>query len=202
MLVFVFLILLMACVAVAITVENWQHGLLALAAQYGLGAALLTQDAPAEVVLSFLVGGAIACAILFLTLRQMQDLLKSKRSDTDLEPRSSLADMSYRLAAIVLAGTATYGLSQSYPLPETSVGVTFAIYWLAAAGLFSLSTSQDTLRSGLGLLLIDSATLLLLGATGLGALHTVFLLGIVVNTLVSVSTAYLLTVRSVGSDLD
>ncbi|MBO9336523.1 MAG: hypothetical protein J7455_17875 [Roseiflexus sp.] len=100
-----------------------------------------------------------------------------------------LADYVVPFWALVLAALASIALPRLYPIGSQTID--FAWYWLGLTGLFTIVLASDTLKTGLGLLLVVSSIDLVY--TAIASTVQVFPLALLSLTTIvlSLSVAYL-----------
>ncbi len=152
-----------------IILSGWRVSLLALLAQYVLVGLWLAKLYRPEILLLKALTGVVAVGMIYLVAAEAHwgaIRFPSRRpapapddismvDDEELfpaEPPSTLMGLGFRLAALILAAVAAYGLTINYPLSDLPLDVNLAFYWLCAAGLVCLMISRDVVYMGLGVL--------------------------------------------------
>lgn len=153
-----------------ILLSGWRVSLLALLAQYVLVGLWLAKLYRPEILLLKALTGAVAVAMIYLVAAEAQwgslrfPIRRASPAPDDISlvddaeealperPSPIFMGLGFRLAALILAAVAAYGLTTSYPLPDLPPDVNLAFYWLCAAGLVCLMISRDVVYMGLGVL--------------------------------------------------
>lgn len=150
-----------------ILLSGWRMSLLALLAQYVLVGLWLAKLYRPEILLLKALTGVVAVAMIYLVAAETHwgaIRLPFRRispapngiSLIDEEPpppdQPGIMGLGFRLAALILAAVAAYGLTTNYPLSDLPADVNLAFYWLCAAGLVCLLISRDVIYMGLGVL--------------------------------------------------
>jgi hypothetical protein len=135
--------------------RDWRLLILALLAQYILAGLILSRLVRPDIAILKVMIGAFICPILFLSARQVSFnpslvslLSKERRRST------SATGFVFRLLASLLMVLITVTLSETFTLPDISLSLTVAVYWLILAGLTTLVLTEDPMKAGHGLLTI------------------------------------------------
>jgi len=157
-----------------ILLRGWRMSLLALLAQYVLLGLWLAKLYRPELLLVKTLTGTVAVAMIYLVAAEAQwgairfpvrralpatdelSLMDDEAEPPAGQRTSIFMGTGFRLAAVVLAAMAAYGLTSNYPLPDLATDVNLAFYWLCAAGLICLMVSRDVVYNGLGALCLIS----------------------------------------------
>jgi hypothetical protein len=135
--------------------RDWRLLILALLAQYILAGLILSRLVRPDIAILKVMIGAFICPILFLSARQVSFnpslvslLSKERRRST---PATGFV---FRLLTTLLIVLVTIILSDTFTLPDLSLSLTIAVYWLILAGLTILVLTEDPMKAGHGLLTI------------------------------------------------
>ncbi len=137
---------------------DWRLTLGSLWAVHLLVGLWLAVVATPEVALAKAITGTTVCALLWPSLRALNQGTRESRLPARLVldlVGSRSADEPFMLFGALLAATAAITLSIAFPLVEGASN--FAWYWLALLGLLLVVLSRDIVRIGLGLLLLINA---------------------------------------------
>jgi hypothetical protein len=135
--------------------RDWRLLILALLAQYILAGLILSRLVRPDIAILKVMIGAFICPILFLSARQVSfnpslvSLLSKERRRS--APATGFV---FRLLATLLVVLVTIILSKTFILPDLSLSLTVAVYWLILAGLTTLVLTEDPMKAGHGLLTI------------------------------------------------
>ncbi len=135
--------------------RDWRLLILALLAQYILAGLILSRLVRPDIAILKVMIGAFICPILFLSARQVSfnpslvSLLSKERRRSP--PATGFV---FRLLAALLMVLVTITLSETFTLPNLSLSLTVAVYWLILAGLTTLVLTEDPMKVGHGLLTI------------------------------------------------
>jgi hypothetical protein len=152
-----------------VLLRDWPQAMLALVIQYLLFGWLLAKVIPLPLALIKVLTGAIACLILYWSARRIGELpalpLEPGTLDGTMHRQRAVARqrafhaatgfsmrLPFRVAALLLAALATYGLATRYTLPGLTAAKELACTWLIAASLILLAVTESPLRMGMGLL--------------------------------------------------
>ncbi|GIK36423.1 MAG: hypothetical protein BroJett011_02560 [Chloroflexota bacterium] len=158
---------------IILVARDWRTLILALLAQYILAGLILSRLVRPDIAALKVMIGAFICPILFLSARQVSTRLSlfspfaekgqgfsrwwQNFSLTSLllgrERRRAPAatGFTFRILAVALMIIVTTTLSGTFALPNLSLNVTTAVYWLVLAGLVTLILTEDPMRVGHGL---------------------------------------------------
>ena len=149
---------------VMLVLADWRLTLLALAVQYLLVGALLSQELLAQVAVVKVLVGGVVCTILYATAVrvnwgaaiELEPPPAEKRRLLPTLPRVIVwevfpVELPFRLFVILLGLAGAYGLAQGYPLPGLSLPLNLSFYWLTVAGFFLMALCREPYRIGLGL---------------------------------------------------
>ena len=130
---------------IMVALEERRLSTIALLLQYLLLALFLANWVYLPIAaLKGLMGNPI-CLILYISARRVERTLKG-------DSRSPIMASPFRIVVVALGGVAAYGLWRAYPLGMLPPTVNLASYWLMIVGVLLIATSEDPLRTGLGLL--------------------------------------------------
>ncbi len=202
---------------IILVARDWRFLLFALLIQYILVGLTLSRLVRPDIAILTVLTGAFVCPILFLSARQVMldplSISALEPEQTGFWPRlfavirgpSVSQDVAptrftFRLFVALLIILVALTVSDSFPLPSLPPLVTTIVYWLALAGLITLTLTEDPLKSGLGLFTVFSAfgllyftlesSLLLTGLWG------------AVNLLIALAIGYLTVVKGTGPQED
>ncbi|MBI4789645.1 MAG: hypothetical protein HY782_21660 [Chloroflexi bacterium] len=199
------LIVSAACV---VLIADWRLALFALALEYVLLGLLLATIIHPSVALVRIIAGALAAAILYLTMRsraedQRKAFWAARRAspgDRSAIPRTQvfIVGLPFRFFAVALVAVTIIGFASSMTLLSLRPYLLFSSLWLMAIGLLVAMLSRDTLRLGLGILVFTS---------GFSVLDTaietsLFLYGLlnIADLLIALAIAHLATLPSEKED--
>jgi hypothetical protein len=159
---------------IILVARDWRTLILALLAQYILAGLILSRLVRPDIAALKVMIGAFICPILFLSARQVSTRLSLFSSFTDpgqgwfsrwwqnfsfmslllgRDRRRSPAATGFifRVLVVVLMIIVATTMSNTFVLPDLSLNVTTAVYWLVLAGLVTLVLTEDPMRVGHGL---------------------------------------------------
>lgn len=142
--------------AFVVLIPDWRLAAFALVAQYIIAAALLAQAMPAQLVGVRVLSGAWAILILYVTLRQKTETLRSP---------IFIVSFPFRLFALALIAVGIIGIASSMSFLGLTPDVLFGGLWLTTTGLLVAILSREVVRLGMGLLLFTSGFTILETAT-------------------------------------
>lgn len=189
---FLAVILLIVCGSLVVISDEWRLRLLALVFQHVALAILFAFEVFPALGIVRLVAGAIAAMVLFQSLRYLTGDRMGREGGQHVSPSFFL-----RVACVLLSMAISVGLAQAYPLPTFSRDVTIGAYWLVLSSLCSLLLSQDVLRIGFALLMLEMAAALVAGVMVETANLARFLLASLSSIVLALAVAFL-----VGQDLE
>jgi hypothetical protein len=189
--------------ALIVLVADWRVSLFALTAQYVLTALLLSQIVQPSAATLRAISGALAAAILYLTMHRLTEQRRAALILVDGEPPADWVERLYRpevfvvgfpfrFFAIALVAVGILGIASSMTFLELSAFVLFSGLWLIATGILVAIVSRDVLRLGLGILIFTGGFCVLESAIE-GSLFVYGLLNIS-DLLLAVVIAHLATV--------
>lgn len=194
---------LVVTAALIVLVADWRLALFALTAQYVLTALLLSQIVQPSAAILRTFSGALAVAILYITLRRLIQQRRAALIQLDGEPPAGWIERLYRpeifvvgfpfrIFSIALVAVGIVGIASSMTFLEISAYVFFSGMWLIAIGILVAIMSRDVMRLGLGILMFTSGFCILEAAIE-GSLFLYGLLN-VSDLLLAVVIAHLATV--------
>lgn len=194
---------LVVTAALIVLVADWRLALFALTAQYVLTALLLSQIVQPSAAILRTFSGALAVAILYITLRRVIQQRRAALIQLDGEPPADWIERLYRpeifvvgspfrIFSIALVAVGIVGIASSMTFLEISAYVFFSGMWLIAIGILVAIMSHDVMRLGLGILMFTSGFCILEAAIE-GSLFLYGLLN-VSDLLLAVVIAHLATV--------
>jgi hypothetical protein len=158
---------------IILVARDWRTLILALLAQYILAGLILSRLVRPDIAALKVMIGAFICPILFLSARQVSTRislfspftekgrgfghwwqnfsLTSFLVGRDRRRAPAATGFTFRILAVVLMIIVTTTLSSTFALPDLSLNVTTAVYWLVLAGLVTLILTEDPMRVGHGL---------------------------------------------------
>ncbi len=163
---------------IILIVRDWRTLILALLAQYILAGLILSRLVRPDIAVLKVMIGAFICPILFLSARQVSTRLSLLAPFTNKGPGAGRARLLlwwqnfsfmsflmgrgrrrspaatgfiFRVLVVVLMIIVATTLSNTFMLPDFSLDVTTAVYWLVLAGLVTLILTEDPMRVGHGL---------------------------------------------------
>jgi hypothetical protein len=158
---------------IILVARDWRTLILALLAQYILAGLILSRLVRPDIAALKVMIGAFICPILFLSARQVstrislfspftekgrgfsrwwQNLsLTSLLVGRDRRRSPAATGFTFRVLAVALMIIVATTLSNTFALPNLSLNVTTAVYWLVLAGLVTLILTEDPMRVGHGL---------------------------------------------------
>ena len=153
--------------AVILLVRGWRFALAALVLQYLLAAFLLTTFVSFPVAIVRAVSGFFAAAIVWITLRQVNEADRLSRMDpTDPTldqatarlyiPQLFHVGFPFRLIAVAFVTVSIAGITSSMSFLGLPVHILFGALWLMSAGLLVSVLSRDVPRVGFGILLFTN----------------------------------------------
>ena len=196
--------------------HDWRFLILALLVQYVLTGLILSRLVRPDIAVLKIMIGTFICPILFLSVRQATvafpntlalnndgfgrskwlgwwDKLDTFVIGENRHRGQTPSGLIFKLTAGLLMIFVATTLSNMWPLPELSLKITVAVYWLALAGLVTLIMSEDPLKIGLGLFTLFTgfdlfyttlqSSLLLIGLWG------------TVNLIIALVTGYLIVAK-------
>ena len=210
---------LLITAGIILIARDWRLLLLALLAQYILIGMLLTRLVRPDIAVLNVLIGAFICPILYLSARQVAvnplsvydvtqitsarkwwslPVIKSFLLGTDRTRGRAATGLAFRVAVTLLMILVTLSVSNSFPLPNLTRGITIGVYWLVLAGLITLTLTENPMKAGHGLLT---------ALTGFGLFYTtlessLLLTGLwgTVNLLIALAIGYLTVVKGVVSE--
>ena len=202
--------------------RDWRLLILALLTQYILVGIILSRLVQPDIAVLKILIGAFICPILFLSARQVaatplsveamlpeqigsshpgwRERLSFGKFFTGSTGRHTFAETGFyfRLVLAFLLILITTTLSRSFPLPGLAPAFTTAVYWLALAGLVTLTLTEVPIKAGIGLFTV---------LTGFGLYYatlesSLLLTGLLgsVNLMLALSLGYLIVVRGTGPE--
>lgn len=158
---------------VILVARDWRTLILALLAQYILAGLILSRLVRPDIAALKVMIGAFICPILFLSARQVSTRLSlfspftekgkgfsywwknfsfiSLLVGQDRRRGPAATGFTFRVLVVLLMIIVTTTLSSTFALPDLSLNVTTAVYWLVLAGLMTLVLTEDPMRVGHGL---------------------------------------------------
>ncbi|MBE7550659.1 MAG: hypothetical protein HS126_06240 [Anaerolineales bacterium] len=158
---------------IILVARDWRTLILALLAQYILAGLILSRLVRPDIAALKVMIGAFICPILFLSARQVSTRLalfspftekgqgfnhwwqnfslSSLLVGPDRRRGPAATGFTFRVLAVALMIIVTTTLSNTFALPNLSLNVTTAVYWLVLAGLVTLILTEDPMRVGHGL---------------------------------------------------
>ena len=158
---------------IILVARDWRTLILALLAQYILAGLILSRLVRPDIAALKVMIGAFICPILFLSARQVSTRislfspftekgrgfsrwwqnfsLTSLLVGRDRRRSPAATGFTFRVLAVALMIIVTTTLSNTFALPNLSLNVTTAVYWLVLAGLVTLILTEDPMRVGHGL---------------------------------------------------
>lgn len=197
--------LLLTAAALVLTMD-WRLGFLALGAQYGLAALVLSQTADWQVVAAKAIVGALVMVSLILTGRAANYGRRRAPASADDEPDRPArfnpfpaldipTNLPFRLIAVVLVTVAVWYavVEGGYTLPGAPLGVSLAGYLLMGLGLLNLGLTEEPMNAGLGLLTAMTGFDVLYGS--IEPARAVVVLIAAMHFAVALSVSYLASLR-------
>jgi hypothetical protein len=163
---------------IILVVRDWRTLILTLLAQYILAGLILSRLVRPDIAALKIMIGAFICPILFLSARQVSTRLAffvpfadrskgigwtnfrgwwlnlsfiSLLKGRDRRRSPAATGFIFRVLAVLLMIIVATTLSSTFALPDVSLNVTTAVYWLVLAGLVTLILTEDPMRVGHGL---------------------------------------------------
>lgn len=158
---------------VILVARDWRTLILALLAQYILAGLILSRLVRPDIAVLKVMIGAFICPILFLSARQVSTRLSlfspfaekgkgfshwwknfsftSLLMGPDRRRGPAATGLMFRVLVVLLMIIVATTLSSTLALPDLSLNVTTAVYWLVLAGLVTLILTEDPMRVGHGL---------------------------------------------------
>jgi len=202
-----------------IIARDWRFLIFALLVQYVLAGLMLARLVRPDIAVLSVLVGAFICPILFLSARQIainppsvSELstrqekggwwrnfsLSSFLGDKAYNLRPTSTGVGFRIFVALIAILIAVTVSESFPLPNLSLTVTTAVYWLILAGLMILALTEDPMKAGHGIFTALS---------GFGLLYTSLESGLLLtglwgtaNILIALAIGYLTVVKGTGSE--
>lgn len=202
--------------------RDWRLLILVLLTQYILVGIILSRLVQPDIAVLKVLIGAFICPILFLSARQVAatplsiaDMLPQQTGSSHSGWRQKLSfgkfllgsagrydfaatGFYFRLFLAFLLILITTTLSKTFPLPGLEPAITTAVYWLALAGLVTLTLTETPIKAGIGLFTV---------LTGFGLYYatlesSLLLIGLLgsVNLMLALSLGYLIVVRGTGPE--
>lgn len=199
--------------------RDWRFLIFTLLVQYILTGFMLAQLVRPDIAVLSVLVGAFVCPILFLSARQIAvnplsvstfDPAKDERKwwesiswrsiwgDKNHSRRPSSTGTAFRVFVALLIMLIAITVGQSFPLPNLTLPVTMAVYWLILAGLVILILTEDPMKAGHGIFT---------AFTGFGLLYitlesSFLLTGLwgTVNLLIALAIGYLTVVKGTGAE--
>ena len=199
--------------------RDWRLLILALLAQYILVGMLLSRLVRPDIAVLSVLIGAFICSILYLSARQVAvnplsvygvtletssgkwrplSAVKSYLIGTDRVRGPAATGTAFRVFVTLLIILVTLSVSNSFPLPNLTRGMTIGVYWLILAGLIMLTLTENPMKAGVGLLTV---------LTGFGLFYTtlersLLLTGLwgTVSLLIALAIGYLTVVKGAASE--
>jgi hypothetical protein len=203
--------------------RDWRTLILALLAQYILTGLILSRLVRPDIAALKVMIGAFICPILFLSARQVSTRLSffAPFMDKGLRPASfsdwwqnfsfmsllmernrrrtpAATGFSFRVLVVAMMIIIATTLSNTFALPDVSLNVTTAVYWLVLAGLMALILTEDPMRVGLGLFTV---------LTGFDLYYTTLETSLLmtglwgaVNLLIALAIGYLIIAKGAGPE--
>jgi hypothetical protein len=151
---------------------DWRVALFALTAQYLLTTLLLSLIIQPSIALLYLISGALAAIILYITCRRLTEERRAAFAQLDGEPPANWIERLYqpevfvvgypfRVVALAFVAVGIIGVASSMTFLGLAADVLFSGVWLIAAGILVAILSRDVLRLGLGILLFTSGFVIL-----------------------------------------
>jgi hypothetical protein len=167
------LIGLVVTAAFVVLIADWRLALYALTAQYVLSAILLVAMIPPAIAVVRAISGALAMAILYLTLRHAADERRRTQvaaGEMARQYQVFVVGFPFRLFALALVAVTIIGIASSMTFLSLPADVLFSSLWLISAGVLVAILSRDVLRLGLGILMFTGGFCILETATEGGLL--------------------------------
>ncbi len=153
--------------ALIVLVADWRVALYALTAQYVLTALLLSPIVLPSAAILRAFSGALATAILYITMRRLTEQRRAALIQVDGEPPADWVERLYRpdvfvvgfpfrLFALVLVAVGIIGIASSMTFLGLTAYMLFSGLWLIATGMLIAILSRDVSRLGLGILLFST----------------------------------------------
>lgn len=158
---------LVVAAALILLVADWRIALYALTAQYVLTGLLLSQMILPSAAMLRVFSGALATAILYITLRHLTEERRAALIQQDGLPPVDWIEQLYRsevfvvgfpfrFLAVLLVAVGIIGVASSMTFLGLSAHVLFSGLWLIAAGILVAIMSREVVRLGLGIMLFTS----------------------------------------------
>ncbi len=153
--------------AVILLVGGWRFALAALVLQYLLAAFLLTTFVSFPVAIVRAVSGFFATAIVWITMRQVDEADRRTRmdpNDATLDratarlylPQIFHVGFPFRLIAVAFVTVSIAGVTSSMSFLGLPAHILFGSLWLMSAGILVSVLSRDVPRLGFGILMFTS----------------------------------------------
>lgn len=153
--------------SIILLVRGWRFALIALVLQYLLAAFLLTTFVSFPVAIVRAVSGFFAAAIVWITMRQVNEADRLSRMDPNdpmllraaarlYQPQIFHVGFPFRLIAVVFVTVSIAGITSSLSFLALPAHILFGSLWLMAAGILVSVLSRDVPRVGFGILLFTS----------------------------------------------
>lgn len=153
--------------AIILLVRDWRKALAALVLQYLLAAFLLTTFVSFPVAVVRAVSGFFAAAIVWITMRQIEEADRLSRmdpNDATLDqatarlylPQIFHVGFPFRLIAVAFVTVSIVGVTSSMSFLGLPAYILFGSLWLMSAGILVSVLSRDVPRLGFGILLFTS----------------------------------------------
>jgi hypothetical protein len=182
--------LLVGAVSLLILTEAWRVSVPALVTIYVvLAVSVGLETNPAIGVVQLLIG-LFTVAVLVATLRVLPQ--------GDHGVVQYAFGLPYRIATGLFALVVAYSLTATYPLPDVSPSLNFAMYWLASVGLITLVLARRVLSIAYAILLLEEVALIFLSLFSEGPGLARLLLAGLVQMALAVGIAYLVYIEREG----
>ncbi|MBI2863816.1 MAG: hypothetical protein HYX94_04565 [Chloroflexi bacterium] len=183
-------IALVLCGAVTIISGDWRLRVVTLGFQYVAVSVLMAVEIIPALGFVRLVAGTVTATILLQSFKR--SLRRSGQAPPEKPGLTASPGLFLRVAVVLLSVITSFGLAQSYPMPNFPRDITISAYWLVFSSISSLVLSLEVTRAGFALLMLELAASLVAGVMVETANLARFLLASLSSIVLALAIGYLI----------